>query len=302
MDYHCGMKALPLVFAGLTVLAGFAPGAARQAPTAAPVPTTAAPPAAAAIGSPEWIVDRFFAQKAFPEIARYSTGEFAELYKDSPTLGSTLPPSVTVSTRALARDASSAVFGVSITDGNLTKEWYAYLREEAGTFKLEAIRTLVLGGRFIDALLLAEKAAVDGKLSEAGLQELERFHRIIASDAELKTDFLAQQPLFEALAKDFSAIPGLEAVSLDGDVSPAGSATTDQVLGLAQQLRALRLGAIIAKFRDCEGCTVLKIGGDGENQVGYLHAGPEGRVPKMTPQSFIYIEPIGSGWYLFKTV
>ena len=25
-------------------------------------------------------------------------------------------------------------------------------------------------------------------------------------------------------------------------------------------------------------------------------------VPKMSPQSFIYVEPIAPGWYLFKTV
>ena len=69
-------------------------------------------------------------------------------------------------------------------------------------------------------------------------------------------------------------------------------------MGLAQQLRALRLGAAIRKYRDCEGCVVLVIGGEGANQVGYLHAPPGAACPKMSPQSFIYVEAIASGWYL----
>ncbi len=274
------------------------------ASSAADLPSvhTIAPAVVPAVGSPEWIVDRFFAQKEFPELAVYSTGEFAELYKDSPTLGSILPPSVTVRTRVLERETDSAIYGVTITDGNLTKEWYAYLRSDAGVFKLEAIRTLALSARFVETLLAAEKSAVAGKLAEPGWQELERFHLIIASDAELKSRFLAQQALFEALEREFVALPSLEAVSLDGDVAPVGGAKEEQIVALVGELRALRLGAAIRKFRDCEGCVILKIGGDGENQVGYLYAPAGARVPKMSPRSFIYLEPIAPGWYLFKTV
>src|SRR6188474_2746982 len=116
---------------------------AAVAPWALPVPALAAAPAAPAtpatpaVGSPEWIVHQFFQQKEFPELSRYATGEFAELYKNSPTLGSIVPSGVTVSTRVLERDAQRIVFGVSMTDSNVTKEWYAYLRLEGGTFKLE---------------------------------------------------------------------------------------------------------------------------------------------------------------------
>ena len=289
------MRLSPVVFLGSALLAGFG-----LALSTAGLPSPPAP--SPAVGSPEWIVDRFFVQKEFPEVTRYATGEFAELYKDSPTLGSILPSSVSVRTRVLEREAASAIFGISITDGNVTKEWYAYLRNQAGTFKLEAIRTLTLGGNFFENLKVAEQAAAAGNLSESGLQEFDRFHLIIASDARLKTHFLAQQALFEALERDFEALVSIDAVSLDGEVSPAGGAGKDQVLGLAQQLRALRLGAVIRKFRGCDGCVILKIGGDGESQVGYLHAPAGARVPKMSPRNFIYVEPIASGWYLFKTV
>lgn len=276
-------------------------------PPAAASPVPAAAPAAPAVGSPEWIVDSFFRQKQFPDLARYSTGEFAELYKSSPTLGSIVPASVTVSTRLLERDALHAIFGVTMTDSNVTKEWYAYLRLDGGAFKLEAIRTLTLGARFFETLVATEKAALAGRLNELGVQELDRSHLTIAADAELKNHFVAQKPLFDALAKEFAGLAAIDVVNFDGRVAPPGSIdaagiTVERVSGLAQQLRALTLGAAIRKYRDCEGCLVFIVGGDGANQVGYLRAGPGAKVPKMSPQSFIYIEPIADGWYLFKTV
>lgn len=275
--------------------------------TGRPEPAIAAPSAPAAEGSPEWVVDRFFKQKEFPEIARYATGEFAELYKDSPTLGSIVPASVTVSFRRLEGDALHAIYGVTMTDSNVTKEWYAYLRLDGGLFKLEAIRTLSLGPGFFQTLVAAEKAAIGGRLNELGVQELDRSHLTIASDAELKNHFAAQKPLFEALVQEFTALPAIEVVNFDGRVAPPGSieasgASVEKVSGLAQQLRSLKLGAAIRKYRTAEGCVALIIGGDGGNQVGYLRAGPGGKVPKMSPQSFIYVEPIAEGWYLFKTV
>ena len=189
-----------------------------------------------------------------------------------------------------------------MTDSNASKEWYAYLRSEGGAFKLEAIRTLTLGARFFETLVAAEKGALAGRLNELGVQELDRSHLTIASDAELKAHFTSQKPLFEALAKDFAALSSIDVVNFDGKVAPEGGATAEQAVGLAQQLRALQLGAAIRKYRDCEGCVVLVIGGDGANQVGYLHAAPGVREPKMSPQSFFYVEAITPGWYLFKTV
>ncbi|MEO7793437.1 MAG: hypothetical protein ABIV06_01580 [Thermoanaerobaculia bacterium] len=279
--------------------AQFAVAFAAPPPAVTPAAAAAAAPA---VGTPEWIVDQFFRQKDFPELARFATGEFAELYKSSPTLGSIVPASVTVTTRVLERDSGHVIFGVTMTDSNVTKEWYAYLRLEAGTFKLEAIRTLTLGARFFETLVAAEKAAIAGRLNVLGVQELDRSHLTIAADAELKNHFVAQKPLFDALAKEFAALNTLEVVNFDGKAAPVGAVTPEKANGLAQQLRALTLGAAIRKYRDCEGCVALIVGGDGENQVGYLRAGPGAQVPKMTPKSFIYVEPIADGWYLFKTV
>lgn len=289
------MRLLPCVLCSSAVLAGFGL-------VSTPAALSAQAPAAPAAGSPEWIVDRFFAQKEFPELERYATGEFAELYKRSPTLGSIVPSSVTVAIRVLERDAQRAIFGVTMTDSNVSKEWYAYLLSAGGTWKLEAIRTLTLGAKFFETLVAAEKGARAGRLNALGEQELDRSHLTIASDAELKSHFVAQQPLFDALAKEFAALTSIDVVNFDARIVPVDGTTPEKASGLALQLRSLTLGAAIRKYRDCEGCVVLIVGGDGANQVGYLHAGPGARVPRMSPQSFIYVEAIAPGWYLFKTV
>ena len=278
---------------GLAMASAASPDPPGTAPASAPAPVA---------GSPEWIVDRFFVQKEFPELASHSTGEFAELYRKSPTLGSIVPAAVTVTTRILERDSLHAIFGVTMTDSNVSKEWYAYLRTEGGVWKLEAIRTLTLGVKFFETLVAAEKGALGGRLNELGVQELDRSHLTISSDAELKSHFVAQKPLFDALAKEFAALSALDVVNFDARIAPVDAATAQQASGLAQQLRSLRLGAAIRKYRDCEGCVVLIVGGDGANQVGYIHAGPGARVPKMSPQSFFYVESIAPGWFLFKTV
>jgi hypothetical protein len=48
------------------------------------------------------------------------------------------------------------------------------------------------------------------------------------------------------------------------------------------------------------GLTIVSIGGILDNVVGFLWA-PEGRVPSISPSEYIWIEPAGDGWYLFKT-
>jgi hypothetical protein len=49
-----------------------------------------------------------------------------------------------------------------------------------------------------------------------------------------------------------------------------------------------------------DGRTIVSIGGILDNEVGFLFA-PDGRTPAIDPGSYIWIEPAGNGWYLFKT-
>ncbi len=44
----------------------------------------------------------------------------------------------------------------------------------------------------------------------------------------------------------------------------------------------------------------VNIGGILDNSVGFLHAAPE-HVPKISTFHYIWIEPLGDGWYLYKT-
>ena len=49
------------------------------------------------------------------------------------------------------------------------------------------------------------------------------------------------------------------------------------------------------------GVTTVTIGGVLDNSLGFLHAADPAAVPPVGPEEYIWIEPVGDGWYLFKT-
>jgi hypothetical protein len=49
------------------------------------------------------------------------------------------------------------------------------------------------------------------------------------------------------------------------------------------------------------GVVKVTIGGILDNSVGFLHAADPASVPPIDPSEHIWIEPVGDGWYLFKT-
>ena len=49
------------------------------------------------------------------------------------------------------------------------------------------------------------------------------------------------------------------------------------------------------------GIVRVTIGGMTDNEVGFLHASNPAAVPPIDPSDHIWIEPLGDGWYLFRT-
>jgi hypothetical protein len=79
--------------------------------------------------------------------------------------------------------------------------------------------------------------------------------------------------------------------------------------GLMDRARADPRSAEIAREFEAEGgdqvrvddgLIILSIGSIIDNEVGFLFA-PDGRVPAISRDEYIWIEPAGGGWYLFKT-
>ena len=65
---------------------------------------------------------------------------------------------------------------------------------------------------------------------------------------------------------------------------------------LAASLKALGLKSIDTQ----DSATRIVIGGSVDNTVGILLAGASG-APAINPSSYIWIEDLGDGWFLFRT-
>ncbi len=244
-------------------------------------------------GSPEWLVQRFLARDSFPDRARYYTGEM-ESYASAPTLGATLPASVRVSFRALERGPGEAVFAAHLSDGTHAQDWYLYLVRGGEVWKLEAVRTLVLPPLFYTIL---DSLAAGTNAPDSLAAMVQGMRLTASSDSALKAYFAAHAREMDALAALVARTPSLRLATGDGRVEPAGADARE----IRVALRALHIGAASRDGVEAPGCVLLTIGGMADNEVGYLHAPPGCKVPKMSPERFIYVERVAPGWYLYKT-
>ena len=219
------------------------------------------------------VLDRFLAlnaasRLASPEGQALMAGELVEARR--PTVGPLPAPDRVVllsDGRAVARFPAQ---------GEDRPDIYVYLRRnEGGTWTINAYRALALP-RFVTDLrnglrAMPTRSAED----EATLANLELTMR---SDAELRRWFDENRAALDRLralgppdpqsAEVRSGLAALHALTLD--VSPAGT-------------------------------TTVTIGGVLDNSLGFLHAEDPATVPSISPEEYIWIEPVGDGWYLFKT-
>ena len=255
----------------------------------------AAPPPATAVGSPEWVVEQFYARPQFPGKRAHITGEYAEHYADAPTMGEQLPPAVHVTSRVLARSDSSAVFATSLRDSSRAADWYTYLARQEGTWRITAVRTLALPP-FV--YMLRDELRALPTRPDSLERRLRNLELTMRSDSALQAHFGSRRPAFDALATQFAQAGDAQLVRADGTVEPANAAAG--VGAVASQLRALDLNAV-RRDPGLKGCVLISIGGILDNGVGFLRADPGCQVPAMSPQEYIYLERVAPDWYLYKT-
>jgi hypothetical protein len=256
--------------------------------------SAAGPPAESA----NWVVEQFYARPAFPEKAAHLGGEFefAAHYAQASTMGEQLPPSVRVVSRALMRGDTRAVFATTLRDSAEAQDWYTYLAREGGVWKITAVRTLALPP-FVRTLrndLRAMRPRPDSL--DARLRNLEL---TMQSDSALRAYFAARRDAFDALAAAFGQLSTLRIVRSDGTAEPGASPA--EARAVVAQLRALDLNAISRAAGPSDACVRVSVGGILDNDVGFLRVGPGCPVPPMTPQEYIYVEPVAPGWVIYKT-
>ncbi len=228
--------------------------------------------AAAGQRSAEETISAFFGPTGIADKAGYYTGEMLA-HSAQPTLGETLPPDTQIAIRALPTSGRRAAFGVTLARDASSQDWYAYLTQDQGQWKLEAVRTLALTG--IPGTLLSELASKSPRTPDEEWT-YKNLQLMFMSDDKLRTFVVSNR---EALTRII-------------DLWRAGREREANAAARALHLQSIEGG---------ERTIALMIGGVLDNTVGIVFVPKSSGPPEIDPNSYIYVERAASEWYVFKT-
>jgi hypothetical protein len=170
-------------------------------------------------------------------------------------------------------------------EGDDRPDIYLYLSMTSGVWTIDSVRALALTGILRQLRRLLRASPQRTAQEEATLANAEL---VLASDRDLRTWFAGHRSDMQMLAD--------VAERRRGEAGNGGLAiTTADAAALLEQLHLNSLGV----SRD--GLVEVTIGGMVDNMVGFLHARDAASVPPIDPDDHIWIEPLGDGWYLFRT-
>jgi hypothetical protein len=220
------------------------------------------------------LVEKFFSPDGIKNKKDLYVGEMLKNYADKPTLGENLPKDVQVHIRELEISPSREIYAVLLSKSGKSQDWYIYMTNEQGKWKISAVRNLALPGIFFMALQKAHNKTDRSKEEEYQYQNM---LLTIQPDAELKEFLLKNIDSFNRIAKEA--------------INNPDKAT--------ESVKALNLN--FARYEPESKIVDVNIGGILDNSVGYLYI-PEGAsVPSMSDDNYIYIERIQGNWYVYKT-
>lgn len=208
------------------------------------------------------------------------TGEMLEL--NIPSFGnlSEAPDKVLL----LEKNSAVGRFQLSGENGQVT-DVYFYLQHDGG-WKVSAVRLLSLTG-IIEQVYLGLKARP--ALTEEERALFENYRLTLAPDKELKAWFAANSGTLDELCALLRA---------RGNGRAAGVSRGDEKFpDAAALLRRLNLSAARV---EADGDVEIVIGGVTDNTVGFINS-PSQSPPKISPSSYIWVEEVAAGWYLFRT-
>ena len=94
-------------------------------------------------GSPEWLVDMFFAKSSFPDKANYFSGEMLNEVSEQ-TIGEELKGKGEISFHQIKATNDEYVFAVEVKLENKLIDFYCFLQKQNNVWKINAIRRFLL--------------------------------------------------------------------------------------------------------------------------------------------------------------
>jgi hypothetical protein len=227
-------------------------------------------------GSTLWLVDMFFNQPYFPEKEKYYSGEMLQDV-NYPTIGEEDFQSDSISYRKIAANNQAEVYSITITKYYDSRYFYCYLFNDAGTWKIDAIRKFQLPAfihEVADSLTRTEQAP-DTTLNLQRMLEL-----MTSSDEELKTYLSDNVNSFYTIINDFE---------------------NNRPIKLKTLMNQFGLESIY--YDDLyQGCIFIMIGKIDRFEIGYIFSPNKSALPGITPQRFIYIEEILPKWFVYRVM
>jgi hypothetical protein len=159
---------------------------------------------------------------------------------------------------------------------------YFYLQKSPKGWAVSAYRAMAATG--ISVMLLNELKKRKSLTEEEAIEK-RNLELTLSTDSQLRAWFTDNRTALENLAARWSALP-----------TPRQPATARDASGIGPTLPPLGLTAVDEE----DGAVRIVIGGMSDNTVGFLRAGPSGP-PKMSPSGYIWVEDLGTGWFLFRT-
>ena len=226
--------------------------------------------------SPEWLVDMFFKQTQFPNKEKYLIGEIMQDV-NYPTIGEELDGRATVTFRKIELNNRTGVYGVIIKDDGNTANFYCYVRNVSGNWKIEAVRKFQLPGFVYSS---ADSLSRIENIPDSVSSLLKILKLIIGTDEQLKF-FLTEN------INDFYNI--------------VGAFDNKRVDDLNLIMTKLNLEYIFID-ENYPQCIFILIGGFDRIEVGYIFSKNKSFVPKISPERFIYIEEALPNWYVYRAM
>lgn len=243
--------------------------------------------------SPEWIVEQFFRESGFPEKNKYYGGEFSRFYSNQSTLGEMLGPGIEKRFRILELTSDRCVIAVTLTKETQHQEWYAFLEMIGGSWKFMSIRTMTMTG--LSQLALEQLQQKDDPDEEEQFQ-IKNLQLFFSSDEKAKAHLIKNMDGFTAVVTYLDSRPEVKGLSVSKRYDlPASSIPEGKRL-----LTGIYIDSVIRRSEQ-GGLYDFLVGGIVDNSMGYIYARKKARLPKLSPNSFYYIEKIAENWYIYKT-
>ena len=227
-------------------------------------------------GSPAWLVDMFFKQLQFPDKENYLSGEMIKDLKN-PTIGEELNGKGNVVFKQVESEGNKCVYRIYIGGSDKAANFYCFMSDISGNWKIEAIRKFQVPAFIYDAV---DSLSQIGNLPDSVSSLLKSLKLIVGPDDDL------QKYLME---------------NIDNFYNLVGAFQNKATEKLNELMGSLNMSSIFTD-ENYPKCIFVSITEFGRKETGYIYCTNRANLPQISPERFIYLENVLPNWFVFRAM